>query len=162
MMENPLAIFLISKEFAYIAANGIEKKSNKGKIFDFLFIWVFHWSEFFYVSIFDDNAVIKWQAVGNILMQTLVMGSVREEGCGVLTRCCESYSVGVMCNFALLPGHAFLTEVVPLTWAQSSPICLVYLISLFLDSTVSKSWNYSFAGAFCQIRHFHLFSFVKW
>lgn len=38
MMENPLAIFLISKEFAYIAANGIEKKSNKGKIVDFLFI----------------------------------------------------------------------------------------------------------------------------
>lgn len=28
MMENPLAIFLISKEFAYIAANGIEKNKQ--------------------------------------------------------------------------------------------------------------------------------------
>lgn len=92
-MENPLAIFLISKEFAYIAANRIEKKSNKGKIFDFLFIGVFHWSEFVYVYIFADNAVRKWQVLGNILMRTLVMGSVREEGSRVLMRYWESYSV---------------------------------------------------------------------
>lgn len=52
MMENPLAIFLISKEFAYIAANGIEKKSNKGKIVDFLFIEYFiEVSSFMFLSL---------------------------------------------------------------------------------------------------------------
>lgn len=52
MMENPLAIFLISKEFAYIAANRIQKKSNKAKIFDFLLYEYFiEVSSFMFISL---------------------------------------------------------------------------------------------------------------